>query len=189
MDSHSIVGDYNSTFLAGGLLHPRRRVALICCGFTLALLIISAVTHFSSYLGFNFSTQYPDFWLALQLSILTHFAIHAFYKRRPAFKGPSAYVEEPQAPIYLMIVLFTSALFYAMINFAYYEWILRFGYPDVVGGQFLLILPHGQKPVPLSTSQFSLYELFQARKVSGHWMLCHLAALMGYYDWLTDRVV
>jgi len=39
-----------------------------------------------------------------------------------------------------------------------------------------------------TAAHFSTY-LYQARKVSGHWMFCHLLALMGYYDCLTDRVV
>jgi hypothetical protein len=181
--------NYNSKFLAGGLLHPGRRPALFIGLLTLALLLISAAAHFSTYVNVNISRDFPWLWLALHLSILIHFAIYWRYKRRPAFKGPAAYVEEPLVVVFLLAILIGFALFYAMINFAYYYWVLRYGYPDQVGGQFFLILPHGQKPLALSPDQFSLDELYQARKVSGHWMLCHLMPLMGYYDWLTDRVV
>lgn len=153
------------------------------------LLVIGAVAHFTTYLGLNFSVQFPWLWLGLQLSILIHLAINFFYRRRPLFKGTAAYVKEPQLPTYLMILLTCFFLFYAMINFGYYYWVMRYGYPEEMGGQLLLLLPHGQKPLQLSPAQFSLYELYQARKVSGHWMLCHLLPLMGYYDWLTDRVI
>jgi hypothetical protein len=183
------VPQYNPEFLAGGLWHPRRRVAAVLCGLALALLLVSTGVHFSLYLGFNFATAYPAVWWGLQLSILIHVLVGAVYKRQPFFRGPSAYVKEPQALIYLTMILVTSTLFYAMINFAHYYWVMRYGYPDTVNGQLLLILPHGQKPVPLSPEQFSLYQLYQARKVSGHWMLCHTLPLLTYYDWLTDRVI
>ena len=97
--------NYNPTFLAGGLLHPRRRKPLIFFGLTLTLLIVSTVAHFSTFLNFNFSTHFPYLWLALHLSILTPLVIYAFYKHKPAFKGPSAYVIEPQFANYLMISL------------------------------------------------------------------------------------
>ena len=188
MNSETKPANYNSKFLAGGLLHPGRRPALFFCLLTLALLLVSAVAHFCTYATVNISRDFPWLWLALHLSILIHFAIHWRYKRRPTFKGPAAYVEEPLVVVFLLAVLIGFALFYAMINFAYYYWVLRYGYPDQVGGQFLLILPRGET-LKLSPDQFSLDELYQARKVSGHWMLCHLMALNGYYDWLTDRVV
>jgi hypothetical protein len=159
------------------------------CGLTLVLLLVSALAHFSSYSGFNFATAYPAVWVGLQISILMHVVIPALYKRNPFFRGPSAYVNEPQAVNFVMAIAVALSLFYAMINFGYYYWVMRYGYPDAVGGQLLLILPHGQKPVPLSPEQCSLYQLYQARKVSGHWMLCHSLPLMTYYDWLTDRVI
>jgi hypothetical protein len=187
MSAKTKARDYNPAFLAGGLWHPRRRIPRILCGLTLALLAISALAHFATYLGFNFSIQFPWLWLGLQLSYLIHLIIPVVYRRHPLFKGPAAYVKEPQLPTYLMILLTCFFLFYAMINFGYYYWVMRYGYPEEVGGQLLLILPHGQKPLQLSATQFSVYEFYQARKVSGHWMLCHLLPLMGYYDWLTDR--
>lgn len=183
----SAVTPYNPKLLAGGLWHPQRRMPLFFCVLTLALLIASATAHFSSYLNFNSSTSFPNLWLVFHLSIFFHFAIGFFYKRRPLFSGPSAYVRESQAMLWLMIILFTACLFYAMINFMYYELILRFGYPDIVDGRQLLIVKGGS--IELSAEQFPRYQLYQARKVSGHWMVCHVMALMGYYDWLTDKVV
>src|SRR4030095_3509277 len=110
---------YNPEFLAGGLWHPRRRVPVVLCALTLALLVVSAAVHFSLYLGFNFATAYPAAWWGLQLSILIHVFIGSVYKRPPFFRGPSAYVKEPQALVYLTMILATSTLFYALINFGY----------------------------------------------------------------------
>lgn len=169
-------------------MHPNRIRPFICFIITLLLLIVCLVAHASLYLNFNFPAHFPYLWIALHLSILTPFVIHAVYKHKPAFKGPAAYVKESTIVNYIVIILISSSLFYALFNFGYYEWVMQFGYPKIVNGEFVL-WDHREFVIKkLSATEFYQHELYQARKVSGHWMLFHALPLMGYYEWMTDRV-
>ena len=170
------------------IMHPKRIRPFICFSSTLLLLIVCLVVHASLYLNLNFPAHFPRLWMALHLSILTPLVIHAVYKHKPAFTGPAAYVQESALVNYVAVIFICSALLYALFNYAYYESLLRFGYPKIVNGDMVLWDPRNFIIKKLSAPEFYQHELYQARKVSGHWMLFHALPLMGYYDWLTDRV-
>jgi hypothetical protein len=169
-------------------MHPKRVTPFICFFVTLVLFLLCAIAHVSLFLNFNYPAHFPHLWLALHLSILTPFVIHAVYKHKPTFKGPAAYVEEPAFITYVATILIASLLFYAIFNFFYYGVFMHFGYPKIVDGEFVLWDHRNFVIKKLSAEEFPRYELYQARKVSGHWMLFHVLPLYGYYDWLTDRV-
>jgi len=174
--------------LQTGIMHPKRIKPFICFIITSALFVLCVGAHASLYFNFNFPAHFPRPWLALHLSIITPFLIRVAYKHKPTFTGPAAYVDEPAIVSYVAVVLIISSLLYAMFNFAYYEWIMDGGYPKIVGGDFVLCGPKDFVIRKLTAPEFNQYELYQARKVSGHWMIFHALPLYQYYDWLTDRV-
>lgn len=150
-------------------------------------IFLSWAVHISLYLDFNFPHQFPSTWLALNLAIFFGY-IPLLFPYKPVFTGTAAYVKETFLVPYIVLISTVPALLLAFFSYFYWDEALRHGYPELIDGQYYLHFPRGDHLLRITGEEFSKYQLYQARKVSGHWMLCHVLPMMYLYERLTDRV-
>ena len=159
----------------------RRTITLALLLYTTAGFVASAAVHFLLYFGFNLSEASPPLWLFMHVSVVGGWVGIYFLQRGGERFGRDISRERAPYPLVAMTVLYGVFLFYALINFFYYEEALKGGYPGVVDGRQVLVLPHGQGRRPLTPEEFARAEVYRARKNSGHWMVCHLIPCMMLY--------
>ena len=158
----------------------RRTLNLSLLLYSAAGLIASSFIHFYLYFGFNLAELSPPLWTVMHVSIIGGW-VGIYFLQKSGVRYLVDFSKE-RSPVLLtaMTVLFAFFLFYALINFFYHEEALRYGHPDIVNGQQILVLPRGQMP-HLTPEEYASAKLYQARKNSGHWMLFHLVPCMMLY--------
>lgn len=160
----------------------RKSITVFLVLYTAIGFVASLVIHFLLYFGFSLYKESPLLWMVMHLSIFVGW-IGLFLLQK--FGGgkfePDIYTREAPKPLVLMTILFVVFVPYALINFFYYQSVLKEGYPDKVDGQYVLVLQHGQKPKKLTEEEYARAEIQQARKTSGHWMIAHLVPCMFLY--------
>ena len=152
---------------------------LIC---TTTALVLCTIAHASLYLGFNFQKAFPTLWLILHLSIIVGYIPLPFMYRGHEKPNPEEYTAQVPKLLLPFFLLFALSFPYALFNFVYNNDALKEGYPETINGEQVLVLPHGQQPKKLTPEEYAQAELYQARKTSGHWMLCHFVPCMLLYE-------
>lgn len=160
----------------GGQPEMKRSLTLLLMIYTGICFVVSLAVHASLYFGFNMREALPYAWLLLQLSVLGSLAAIAVAYRSTVNLKPEHYTEHSRV-LLIWTVLFVFFLPYALFNFFYTSSLLQEGYLDVVGGEHVIVT-RGRRLITLSAAQLPAYQLYEARKYSGHWMICHLFAFM-----------
>jgi hypothetical protein len=160
----------------------RKSITLFFLIFTMVGLLASIIVHFSLYFGFSLYEASSNLWLTMQFAIFGGW-IGAIMLRNSSGTFPSdlASRRAPQL-LLLMGALFVFSFAYALFNFHYCDDKLKSGYPYMVDGQRFLYVPRGGHYLKLTFEQFHEAGLYQARKTSGHWMICHLIPCMMFYE-------
>ncbi|HKS27909.1 MAG TPA: hypothetical protein VJS44_08825 [Pyrinomonadaceae bacterium] len=159
----------------------RKSITIFFLFYTAIGFIASLIIHFLLFFGFSLYKESPSLWLIMHLSIFVGY-IGLYLLRKPGRELKAEdYTKDLGRLMLVITILFVLLVPYTIINFFYYQSVLKHGYPDRVNGQYLLVLEHGQKPKVLTEEEFARAETYQARKTSGHWMLAHLFPLMLLY--------
>jgi hypothetical protein len=160
----------------------RKSINLFFLIFTMVGLLASIIVHFSLYFDFSLYEASSNLWLTMQLAIFGGW-IGGILLRNSSGTFPGD-LGRGRAPKLLIVLgaLFVFSFSYAWINFHYCDDKLKSGYPYIVEGQRFLYVPRGNHYLTLTVEQFHEAELYQARKTSGHWMICHLIPCMVFYE-------
>jgi hypothetical protein len=150
--------------------------------YTTVALFLCLIAHVSLYFGFNCQKAFPTLWLMLHLSIIVGYIPLPFLYEKNEQVNPKEYTAKIPKVLLPIVLLFMLAYPYALFNFVYCNDALKEGYPDTVNGEQVLVLPHGQRPRKLTEEEYAQAELYQARKTSGHWMLCHMIPCIFLYE-------
>ena len=148
--------------------------------YTLASLVLSAVVHFSLYVGWSVYETFPTIWLGLQFAVFVGLVGALLLK--PAVRLPKDIYDYRAPTAYVLMTILTCVMFfYTPFNYFYCAHKLKEGYPYVRDGQTFMYFPRGAHYQRLTIEQFREAGLYQARKTSGHWMIVQLLPLMGLY--------
>lgn len=143
--------------------------------------------HAPLYFGLNTRSAYPTAWLLMHLSMVVSWAA-VFVAYRLSRGTVEVKPDERAAPALVMLtLLFVLCAPYAVFNFIHTHELLRGGSLGIVDGENV-VLVKGRVAMRLSPDEVPRYELYEARRVSGHWMLAHLIPgffLYMYVKWNT----
>jgi hypothetical protein len=169
----------------------KERLKVIFIYITVVLFVASLSAHLSLYAGFNFGMHFPMLWFLLNVSILIGFIplgvkyLSEHYSDvpqpastpEPYARGSAQYVGFPNVAELLVGLGMFVILFYPLFNFQYWDSVL-YGHPVAIDGRYFMHYYHGGGLRQISAEDFALKSLYQARKVSGHWMAAHLIAFL-----------
>ena len=139
--------------------------------YSVVAIVVTLFVHAALYFGFNLRTSAPNLWTAIQLSLLVTAAGVVFCYRHPPTFIKEMYEEHSTVLLWLTI-FFAVFLFYAIFNVFYWDRWLHFGYLDFREGHYVIV-NKGRIVRSLSPSEVPIYQFYQARKYSGHWMICN----------------
>jgi len=143
--------------------------------YVVVFFIFSVFLHSSLFWGYDARTHLPNLWFIMQWSILgSWIGLYLISRQWPAIQ-----LNRRATTIEIVLgILTVLSIPYALFNFLFLEWVLRGGYPAQIGQGYFLVLSHGASPIALSHHEFLRNMLLQSRKVSGHWVFCHIAPLL-----------
>jgi prepilin signal peptidase PulO-like enzyme (type II secretory pathway) len=170
-------------------LEVRDRLTVVFIYFTIVLFVASLAAHVSLYVGFNVQARFPTLWFVLNVSILVgfiplgvrylsnHFSDVTMPAPKPYVPGSAPYVGAPHVAEAIVGAAMGFILFYPFFNLIYCEEMLH-GYPEIIDGRYFMHYYHGGGLHQISPDVFAVKSLYQARKLSGHWMAAHLIAFL-----------
>ena len=167
------------------------RLSLFFLIYSVVAIVVTFVVHGALYFGLNLRTAAPNVWTAIQLSILITAAGVVFWYRHSPTLTTEMYAEmwTGHSTVGLVLtILYTVFLFYALFNVFYWDRLLHYGFLDFRDGHYVIDL-RGQVVKTLLPSEVPTYQLYQARKYSGHWMICNTVLCLfassnvHYWNW------
>jgi len=159
----------------------KRSITLLCLLYSAISIAVAFLAHASLYFGFNLKHSAPTLWLLLHLSVaVSGLACIFSYRSPPDFRAEI--FNEHSTALLCLTALFIIFLPYALFNFFYTSSLLHEGYLGVVDGKHVILL-RSEPIMTLGVDELPRYELYEARKYSGHWMICHvLACVMSFVN-------
>jgi hypothetical protein len=133
---------------------------------------VSLAVHGALYFGFNMRNAAPTPWTAIQLSILLTGIGVVCCDRNPAKFIDEIYIAHSKVLMWLTILFFVF-LSYACFNFFYNDYLLHYGYLDIVGRHHVIV-NKGRLVKSILPEELPTYQMYEARKYSGHWMICNV---------------
>jgi hypothetical protein len=142
-------------------------------------LIVSALVHFSTYVGFDPQSAGPAVWL-LHIGVFIVFIPAVWVaniKRQSGVRKPNEIW--PLAPRWMKILVSLLG-FYAIVNFIVFFYlmfvVLGGGTPEKESGGYVLS-NHGTVMRQISEEEYHRYRAYMVRGFSGHWMAFYAAAM------------
>jgi tetratricopeptide (TPR) repeat protein len=161
----------------------KRAISLFFLLYSIIGFVASLILHLSLYTGSDLSTSLSRPWIFMHFAIVGGW-VGLLILRKFSVVPPATYGQTAESTfLQIGTILFCLFLFFELFNFMYYEErVLRERYPDIIDGQYVMAGYHGAKPRKVTEQEYRQGVIYQARKTSSHWMICHLIPCLLLYD-------